>query len=266
MKYLNKHLDKVSTQVASASRTVLFLDYDGTLTPIVRYPKDAVLTKKRREYLQTLSRKKNIDMVIVTGRTHRQIQSFVGISGITYASSHGLVWKKGKRMYKAVTLSKDQKSVLNSITDKLVKIGYNTLTTRKPYSCAFHYRNVSDTNILKIQRQFRKAISPYKKTKQVKVLHGKKIYEVIPLVHWNKGSFCKHYLNTYYKNKNYIAVYIGDDRTDEDAFRILSKAVTIRVGYSQYSAARWYVRSVKEVYQALSSLTNYPHDDETQDA
>lgn len=68
-------------------RLVVFLDYDGTLTPIVNDPKQALLAPEMKELLKQL--KEYFITGIISGRSLKKIENFIGIDGLFYAGSHG---------------------------------------------------------------------------------------------------------------------------------------------------------------------------------
>ena len=68
----------------------LFLDYDGTLTPIVQRPQDAVLPTEARELLKDLSKSDRCEMAIISGRALSDIKKLVGLKNITYVGNHGM--------------------------------------------------------------------------------------------------------------------------------------------------------------------------------
>ena len=73
-------------------RLVVFLDYDGTLTPIVRRPKEARLKVPVRRTLGRLARL--VPVVIVSGRALSDLRRLVGVAGVRYVAHHGLVYKE----------------------------------------------------------------------------------------------------------------------------------------------------------------------------
>ena len=83
---LFKHLNELEDQVAQKD-VFVFLDYDGTLTPIVATPDLAVLSEEMRQTVGELSLRCKVS--IVSGRATDDVQSKVQIDGIFYAGSHG---------------------------------------------------------------------------------------------------------------------------------------------------------------------------------
>ena len=71
----------------SGKKILLFLDYDGTLTPIVSDPQQAHLSSMMRTQLEEL--KHHFITGIISGRSLEKVKNFIGINGIFYAGSHG---------------------------------------------------------------------------------------------------------------------------------------------------------------------------------
>jgi trehalose-phosphatase len=87
------------------------------------------------------------------------------------------------------------------------------------------------------------------------ITRGKKVLEVRPRIRWGKGSAVLQILKTTEQSRRMLPVFIGDDTTDEDVFRILRhRGITIRVGKDKTTHAMHYIKNVGEVMQLLRSL------------
>lgn len=89
-----KHLESQILQDFRNKKIYLFLDYDGTLTPIVPDPSQAILSNQMRSLLFNLANSDQVTIGIVTGRALSSIKRFVQISAteqlkFLYAASHG---------------------------------------------------------------------------------------------------------------------------------------------------------------------------------
>jgi trehalose 6-phosphate synthase/phosphatase len=67
----------------------LFIDYDGTLVPIVQNPSDAILPRERKQLLKKLSEKENVTLVVVSGRPSQFLEEQLGTEDFFLASEHG---------------------------------------------------------------------------------------------------------------------------------------------------------------------------------
>jgi len=195
---------------------VLFLDFDGTLTPIVAYPKDAYLQEKMKNTLIKLSNQCTI--AILSGRGLSDIKSRVGINGVYYSGSHGFeIEGPGIKMeYEPALefielfdkLEYELKKELESINGALVE--------RKKFSIALHYRNVSNDQKALVEKAADETIKKYPKIRKT---FGKEVYELLPNLNWNKGAALEWLVDALQIDKKGSKIfYIGDDITDEDAF------------------------------------------------
>src|SRR5256884_8190379 len=75
----------------AGKRPAVFLDYDGTLTPIRDRPQDAVISDSMREAVRRLAER--VPVVVVSGRDRRVVQELMGLDNLVVAGSHGFdIW------------------------------------------------------------------------------------------------------------------------------------------------------------------------------
>lgn len=259
MKPLRPNLKYILPKIEKAPHILLFLDYDGTLAPIVDRPSKAVLSLRTRLILRKLSKSKRIILSIVSGRPLRQIKKLIGLRNIYYAGNHGLEIGLGKRGY---IIPEAKKSLLlirrlkKALSRELKPIGSLEIED-KGIVLAVHYRRVRKNLIPQLEQIFFKTTRPYHKSREIKVARGKKVLEIRPPVEWDKGRYCLYLLNRLKrKKKSLLAVYIGDDVTDEAAFKILrKKGITIFVkGEKKTSSAEYYLNSSREAADFLEKI------------
>src|SRR5690606_15157717 len=82
-----EHLDEIA-QWWSDRPLAVFLDYDGTLTPIVPHPADAFLTPEMRRMIAALAER--FPVAVISGRDRPDVAARVGLGTLYYAGSHGL--------------------------------------------------------------------------------------------------------------------------------------------------------------------------------
>jgi len=239
----------------SGKKIVFFLDYDGTLTPIVSRPELAVISSDMQDTVKKLSQK--YTTAIVSGRMREDVEKLVGISGLIYAGSHGFDIKGPE-----VTMVKPQaeKSIplVSKVIEKLKKelagiVG--VIIEEKKFSTAVHYRLVKEEEkILKIRNLVREIIQ---ENKTLRLMEGKKVFEILPAIDWNKGKAVRWVMDSLGINwQDYSVVYIGDDTTDEDAFRtVCTRGTSILVSdKDKVSAADFMVSSPKEVKELFERI------------
>jgi trehalose 6-phosphate phosphatase len=244
---------EVIQRARSSKNILLFLDYDGTLVPIKRSPELALLPPLKRDILNDLRRK--FFLCIVSGRSLSEIRKYVGIKGISYIGNHGLeIFFKDKRWThpEAVKIKPILHKSLKMIKSK-TKDFRGAFVENKGLSGSIHYRLLPP----KRRSQLREIV--FKMTassrRWLKVTKGKMVLEIKPKVDWDKGRGVLKVFEWLHLKEEPLLIYIGDDETDEDAFRVLGGiGLTVVVSKKGNSNARYRFRNVKEVWQFLKTL------------
>ena len=125
---------------------------------------------------------------------------------------------------------------------------------RKHFSVAAHYRNVNETDAFKVALA---VDSVGARHRDLRKMEGKKVYELLPDISWDKGKAMLWLLETLgLDGQNVLPIYIGDDRTDEDAFRALEqRGIGIMVSeQSPPTAACYSLEGPAEVEEFLAAL------------
>ncbi len=204
--------------LAAGRRFALFLDYDGTLTPIVDRPELAVLTESTRGVLRELARR--IPVAVISGRDLNDIRRLVGIEGIHYAGSHGFEIQGPDGQPLDAELAAAHLSALDRAEEELrrrLEGVPGVLLERKRYTLAVHYRLVEPGRYREIETAVAAvaAASP-----ELRRTEGKKVFELRPALDWDKGKALKRLAAVLgLRRTSDFPIFIGDDRTDEDAFR-----------------------------------------------
>ncbi|XLR32802.1 hypothetical protein HN51_052732 [Arachis hypogaea] len=239
-------------------KIVTFLDYDGTLSPIVADPDKAFMTKKMRATLKDIAR--HFPTAIVTGRCRDKVYSFVKLAQLYYAGSHGMDIKgptksrtPNKGNDKALLCQPASKflpmieEVYKILLEKTKSVPGAKVENNK-FCLSVHFRCVDEKCWAALAEQVRLVLNEYPK---LKLTQGRKVLEIRPTIKWDKGKaleFLLESLGQYsvliinisyiicimhlfqltitfvigYDNSNDVfPIYIGDDRTDEDAFKVL---------------------------------------------
>ncbi|RRS30021.1 MAG: beta-phosphoglucomutase [Epsilonproteobacteria bacterium (ex Lamellibrachia satsuma)] len=235
---------------------VLFLDYDGTLTPIVAHPKDAHLSEAMRNMLIKLSNQ--CTLAVISGRGLNDIKSRVGIKGIYYAGSHGyeIEGPSIKMEYEDALEFVEIFDVLEEELTRLLAKVEGALVERKKFSIALHYRNVSKSEVGLVEKAADEAVRKYPK---IRKNYGKKVYELQPDLEWNKGKALEWLMETLHIEKKGSKIfYMGDDITDEDAFSaIKTYGIGILVGtQAGTTAAQYKLKNTDQTLRFLEILSS----------
>ena len=231
----------------------LMLDYDGTLTPIVENPQRTVLSAPRREILKCLARQPEIKLAIISGRKLSVVKKLVSISKIIYVGNHGFEIRAGGKRWIHPAAKKSIPLLKKIKTELKKKLHYRGLLIEdKGLILSIHYRSLAESAMPAFKRDFKLVLKPWRPA--IKITSGKKVFEVRPPLNWDKGK-AVHWLIKNLKLQKYTPVYIGDDKTDEDAFKALKgRGLTYLVGGHSRTAAKRRFGSINDVYRFLSNL------------
>ena len=200
-------------------RPAVFLDYDGTLTPIVDDPDAATLPDATRRAIRRLA--KLCPVAIVSGRDRADVATLVGIEDMVVAGSHGFDIT-GPGWEHQFPPGADAQPSLAAAADQLdAEIGDipGALVERKRYAVAIHFRRVDPDRVDEIDIAVERAVSDHDGLRRTA---GKMIFELRPDLDWDKGRALEFLLEQLHlDHPDIVPVYVGDDDTDEDALQVV---------------------------------------------
>jgi len=239
--------EQAAAGLRAATNIALFLDFDGTLVPLQRDPQRVRLDEPTRRQLQRIARHPHVTLGFVSGRRRRDLIQRVRVKGAAYLGLHGL--ETGAR---ANSLGVPRRLVSRARRDLAVRLNGlpNVWIEDKGLSFVVHYRGATNPAM----RRARSLLQEYlaSRASALRVLEGKKVWEVLPREAQGKGKAVKDVLAE--MPKGVLPIYIGDDTTDESAFAQLKTGLTIRVGIRKPTRAKYALRDPAEVKQFLSRL------------
>ena len=248
------YLGSGKAHLFKGKKIVFFLDYDGTLTPIVSRRELAVISSQMQDTVKKLSQK--YTTAIVSGRMREDVEKLVGIQGLIYAGNHGFDIK-GRGVSMVQSQAKETIPLVSKIIEKLKKELSNLkglIIEEKKFSVAVHYRLAEKKEVPRIKTLVGELIQ---ENKSLRLMEGKKVFEILPAIDWDKGKAVRWVMNALGINwENFSIVYIGDDTTDEDAFRVVStRGTSILVSEkSKVSAADFVLSSPKQVEELFERI------------
>ncbi|MBN1872072.1 MAG: trehalose-phosphatase [Candidatus Omnitrophica bacterium] len=256
MKYFFNIWSEFSRRIERGRKLVLLFDLDGTLTPIIGNPNRTVLSQKVRSEIKKLARKENLYMGIVSGRGIKDVMRLVGIRGIYYAGNHGLEIEGPRHSFSHPSYKKFgpfMQMIARTLAEKIEGIKGAILEDKK-HSLSLHYRLVDQKYIQKVIAVFQAVCRPYLKSGKIRITRGKKVFEARPPVQWDKGKAVKA-IKKMMNAGGALTLFIGDDITDEDAFKVLRKKdYSIRVSKKKGSRAKYYLKNTEDVRRLLMRL------------
>lgn len=253
---LSRSFELLRERVAEASNIGLFLDFDGTISPIVLTPSSAQLDPAIRTLLERLRDLPNITVGVVSGRLLQDLRSRTAIDGLIYVGNHGLEIEAGEIRFRepaAEALRRELKCV--SLQLKLALDRVDGLEIEdKGLTLSVHYRKVHED----MQDWVRDiALETAGKYQSFRSQEGKKVVEIRPRLDWDKGHAMMWLLKEVLPPST-LPIYIGDDATDEDVFGAIPQGITIRVGGVPATGTRahFVLPDVQAVARFLSWLTH----------
>ncbi|XP_038994941.1 probable trehalose-phosphate phosphatase J [Hibiscus syriacus] len=218
-------------QIIDASKgkqIVMFLDYDGTLSPIVADPDRAFMSNKMRKTVRKVA--KCFPTAIVSGRCRDKVYDFVKLAELYYAGSHGMDIKGPEKLSKSnqdtELLFQPASEFLPMIDEVYKQLVETTKSTpgatveNNKFCLSVHFRCVDEKKWSELAQQVKSVLKDYPK---LRLTQGRKVLEIRPTIKWDKGKALEFLLESlgFANCTDVFPVYIGDDRTDEDAFKIL---------------------------------------------
>ena len=242
-----------------AGRTLaIFLDYDGTLTPIVERPEDALLDEEMRARIRDLASRCLVS--VVSGRDVAFVIEQVAVDEVIYLGSHGfdVVTPEGVELSNAREGEFERflaplKEAELAITDAVAPV-LGARIERKKYAIAVHYRQVAPVDATVVEDAVDEVLATQPLLRKT---GGKKVFELRPDIDWDKGRALQWLLEALgMSGDDVVPVYIGDDLTDEDAFAVVrGRGLAIVVGGDdRTSLAEYRVADTEEVSDVLGRL------------
>ncbi len=253
-----------SRRLTAAGRILLCLDYDGTLSPIVRDPAAARISASTRKLLQRLSASDRITVAVISGRQLEDVRRLVGLPDLIYAGNHGLEIRGPSVTYLNPVAAKSRPA-LRALARKLIRelTSYpGAQIEDKGLTLSIHYRRVRPTDRDRVKEAIFRAAAPYRSGRALRLGEGKMVIEIRPPTSWNKGNAVRLLQRKNSRGGDLLTVYLGDDRTDEDAFRAVGReGITVKVGPpGTKTLARYRLAGVGEVREFLRCLSRLPAD------
>jgi trehalose 6-phosphate phosphatase len=229
------------------SNVLLAFDFDGTLAPIVSDPERAAMRRHTERLLRKLT--ELYPVAVISGRGQADVASKLrGVSVHQVVGNHGVEpWHASPR------LSAEVRRWLPLLEERFATLKGVSIEN-KVFSLAIHYRHSRE------KRRVRDEIAAAARTlRDVRVIEGKQVVNLLPLRAPHKGFALERGRSRFGCD---TAIFVGDDETDEDVFDLdqPGQLLSIRVGRSRTSAARFYVPSQSAIDELLRMLIDFRGD------
>jgi len=255
-----------------SGRVFLFLDYDGTLVPIEPTPEQAVPAAETLVLLENLCSSPKLRVAVVSGRPLQQLEALLPVPGLILVGVHGAEVKvptshgfclRGALMPSGnAELPEDDGrpalglANLAATAKKIITGRQGFFLEEKGQALALHYRLAAPAEAGDVLEQFRAAWEEVVESYHLEVIHGKKVVEIRP-----RGINKKLAVEALWPSwPGSVAVYIGDDTTDEDGFRaVAGKGLGVLVAPEPRPTAAHYrfndPTDVIEFLQGMEAIT-----------
>ncbi|KAK4844415.1 hypothetical protein QYF36_019991 [Acer negundo] len=265
---------------AKNKKIAIFLDYDGTLSPIVDDPDRAIMSDCMRSAVKDVA--KYFPTAIISGRSRDKVYELVGLTELYYAGSHGMDImgpvnhsvsadhlnriKSTDHLGEEGNLFQPAREFITMIDKVFKTLLENTRSIKgakvenHKFCASVHYRNVEEKNWPTIAQCVHDILKDYP---QLHLTHGRKVLEIRPEIDWDKGKAVDFLIESLglSNSDGVLPIFIGDDRTDEDAFKVLREG---NRGYGilvssvpKESNAFYSLREPSEVKEFLSYLVRW---------
>lgn len=241
------------SRLRASSRSILMLDYDGTLAPFKNNPLEAIPYPGVEARLLALARRRSVRLAIVSGRPVDQVERLLeGASGIEIWGDHGWSHRSSSGEYELASLTQQELGTLRTVRERIAQLGFPHVIELKPASLAVHWRSLdgqSRENLQAAIEAIDRSLQPSGGLRLIPFDGGIELRSPSR----NKGTAVNSVLGE--EAQEAPAAYLGDDLTDEDGFRALGRrgiSLLVRAEPRQ-SAARYWMKPPEELLSFLSS-------------
>ena len=236
----------IVSRVRSAPRCAVFLDFDGTLAELTKEPDEAHLPQATRRVLKTLAGRPKARLFLISGRRRGDLWKRVRLPGCQYLGLFGFEDKARSGAAPSAGMQRLRAQVEAHVQD-LPRVWVED----KGLAFVLHYLEATPRARALARRRLRALLrSTDVAVRQFESAHG---FEVVPRDVTGKGAAVKRLLRRP-SLRQAVPIYLGDDLSDEPAFRAARHGVTIRVGPPRPTAAKYGIRSTDEARELLELL------------
>jgi trehalose 6-phosphate phosphatase len=227
------------------ARLLCAFDFDGTLAPIVTQPDHARMPLPMLQRLTELAQ--HVPIAVITGRSVCDISDRLGFVPDYLVGNHGLEGLPGSRpaaRHHAALCERWKAALLSALETG----GAGIWVEDKTYSLSVHYRLARDHAQAQawLRRIFEQAMP------EARIVGGKCVFNLLPPGGIDKGTALEALMHA---SGAKHALYIGDDVTDEDVFRLgRTDILTVRIGRSAESGAAYYVNHRLDLVRLVDDL------------
>ncbi len=244
-------------KLQNVSHRVLLLDYDGTLAPFQKERDKAFPYPGVREILEKIQSSGQTRLVIVSGRAVADLLPLLDLGNVPEIwGSHGFERRLPDGSMTVQKIDQNSRRHLKKAYNWMQDHGFDADCELKPASLAFHWRRREKKERSHLDKKVRSVWAPFTENGNFSIHQFDGGLE-LRYDSFNKGKAVEQILNEY--NKETVVAYLGDDLTDEDAFRALKRkglSVLVRDTYRDTQADCW-LKPPKELLDFLNNWNRF---------
>lgn len=239
---------EIRGRIQAAKELAVFLDFDGTLVGLRRRPGDVRVPRRIKRVLESLAGHENVFVAIVSGRRLRDLQTMFDVQGVHTFGLHGAESEGRKTALRKIT----RRALARTRRDVRSQLGIlpGIWIEDKILSLAVHYRGASPAIVREADAALLRIVAPLRHN--ISAMSGEKVWEILPREIAGKGATVREVLAD--RDERALAIYAGDDTTDESAFAAIPDQITVKVGNKNKTCAQFFVRSPADVLRFLTRL------------
>jgi len=206
----------IKKKILSKKQLFLFLDFDGTLSPIVGHPSKARMSISLRKQLLELQKLSRVRLGFISGRLLKDVKNLIRIPGAFYAGNHGFElcgpsWTWSHPASRAMTdFIRESKKALSPILSEYC----GSFFEDKRATLSIHYRKIQTHKTSLFCREIKAKLKTIKGFFKIRVIEGKKVMELRPRVLWHKGKAVEKIIRqSGTKEGQTCYIYIGNKET-----------------------------------------------------
>jgi trehalose-phosphatase len=237
---------------------LLLIDFDGTLCEFDPDPDAVHLPDRRRELLLDLGNRPDVTLGIVTGRRLEDVRRRTQLgSGTYYAGLHGLQISGPGVTF----VHPDVANATHALRKLVYTLGLEfksipgVFVEDKTYSIAAHFREASALDAARVPEIVQTHAASLFADGTLRSMSGAAVIELLPNIDWNKGNavaWIREMVASTHADP--AVVYIGDDVTDEDGFRVVRSTGLAIAASDRIAGAHFHIDGPPAVEQVLRAI------------
>lgn len=239
----------METKIRKAAKIALFLDFDGTLAPIAALPADAEIPAETRRELRRVLRNSRVHVTLISGRRRADLIERTGIEGPAFLGLYG--WEREPEQRGPGAAERAVERAYELLLPAL-EASAGVWIENKSLSLAIHFKDAQMRDRRKAEARVLRVLRTLLR-RELRIERNLRDWEILPWACGDKGAGVRRELSRN-GTRDALPIYIGDDISDEPAFRALKHGVTVRVGPPDATSAAYFIQCPEDVGTVLQRI------------